>query len=56
MRFDVPDAAPTDRLNRILWHAQRGWNTVYPGVNNAVFAPLASDVDDDDREEMEEER
>jgi hypothetical protein len=21
MRFDVPDAAPTDRLNRILW----GW-------------------------------
>ena len=56
MRFDVPDAAPTDKLNRILWHVQRGWETPYPGVKQAVFAPLASDVDDDDREEVEEER
>jgi YVTN family beta-propeller protein len=54
MRFDVPDAAPTDRLNRILWHVQRGWNTPYPGVREAVFAPLASDVDDEDREVMED--
>jgi YVTN family beta-propeller protein len=56
MRFDVPDAAPTDRLNRILWHVQRGWNTPYPGVREAVFAPLASDVEDEDREVVEERR
>lgn len=54
MRFDIPDAAPTDRVNRILWHMQRGWDTPYPGVNNAVFAPLSNDVDDDDREVVEE--
>jgi hypothetical protein len=49
MRFDVPDAAPTDKLNRILWHDVRGWNVAYPGVKRAVFAPLSVDIDDDDR-------
>jgi YVTN family beta-propeller protein len=49
MRFDVPDAAPSDKLNRILWHDVRGWNTPYPGVKVAAFAPLSIDVDDDDR-------
>jgi len=53
MRFDVPDAAPTDRLNRILWHTVRGWNTPYPGVRRALFAPLSIDVEDDDREEAQ---
>ncbi len=50
MRFDIPDAAPTEKLNRILWHDVRGWNTPYPAIRNAVFAPLAIDVDDDDRD------
>lgn len=54
MRFDIPDAAPTERVNRTLWHLQRGWDTPYPGVKNAVFAPLSNDVDDDDREVLEE--
>ena len=49
MRFEVPDAAPTDKLNRILWHDVRGWNVAYPGVKRAVFAPLSIDIDDDDR-------
>jgi len=49
MRFEVPDAAPTERLNRIVWHQIRGWNKPYPGARNAVFAPLSLDVDDDDR-------
>ncbi len=49
MRFDVPDAAPADRLNRILWHQVRGWNTPYPGTRAAVFAPLSIDIDDEDR-------
>jgi YVTN family beta-propeller protein len=46
MRFDVPDAVPSERLNRILWHEAKGWNTAYPGVRRAAFAPY-----DVDREE-----
>ncbi len=49
MRWDVPDAAPTEKLNRILWHSVKGWQTAYPGVRQAVFAPYSLDVDDDDR-------
>ncbi|MBC8165926.1 MAG: bifunctional YncE family protein/alkaline phosphatase family protein [Bryobacteraceae bacterium] len=49
MRFDIPDAAPTDRLNRIVWGLVRGWNTPYPGRRDAVFSPLSVDVDDDKR-------
>jgi hypothetical protein len=47
--FTVPDAAPTERLNRILWHAVMGWTVPYPGATHAVFAPLSLDIDDDDR-------
>ena len=50
MRFDIPDAAPTEKLNRILWHDVRGWTTPHPATRNAVFAPLTIDVDDDDRD------
>jgi DNA-binding beta-propeller fold protein YncE len=49
MRFDVPDAAPTEQLNRILWHDVRGWNMDYPGIKRAAFAPLSVDLDDDER-------
>ena len=52
MRFDAPDAAPTERLNRILWGLVRGWQTPYPGPRQAVFAPLSLDIDDDDREQL----
>lgn len=51
MRFDVPDAAPTGRLNRILWGVITGWDVPYPGVQSAMFAPLAIDLDDDERGE-----
>ena len=51
MRFDVPDAAPTDRLNRILWHDVKGWKTRFPGIKQAIFAPLSVDLDDEEREE-----
>jgi hypothetical protein len=54
MRFDVPDAAPSEALNRILWHAARGWSTTYPAVKHALFFPLSIDTDDDDREERGE--
>jgi len=49
MRFDIPDAAPSERLNRILWAQVRGWNVPYPTVRRAAFAPLSLDLDDDDR-------
>ena len=51
MNFSEPDAAPTDRLNRILWHDARGWGTPFPGVKRSLFFPMAVDVEDDDREE-----
>ena len=54
MRFDIPDAAPTDRLNRILWHEARGWATPFPGVRQSLFFPMSRDVADDEREEREE--
>jgi DNA-binding beta-propeller fold protein YncE len=56
MRFDVPDAAPTDRLNRINWGLVHGWQRPYPAVRKAVFAPFAVDLDDDEREQVEEKR
>lgn len=49
MRWDVPDAAPTARLNRILWHSIKGWRAPYPGVRRSVFAPFALDLDDHER-------
>ncbi|MCC6859071.1 MAG: bifunctional YncE family protein/alkaline phosphatase family protein [Bryobacterales bacterium] len=49
MNFDVPDAAPTERLNRIVWHSLRGWNVPYPAPKRAVFAPLSLDLDDEER-------
>jgi YVTN family beta-propeller protein len=49
MRFDVPDAAPTERLNRIVWGLVRGWDQPYPQVRRGVFSPLAIDLDDEDR-------
>jgi hypothetical protein len=51
MKFDVPDAAPTERLNRILWHDARGWDTPYPAVRSSLFFPLSIDIADDEREE-----
>jgi hypothetical protein len=50
MKWSVPDAAPTERLNRILWGAIKGWDTPYPGARQSVFSPLAIDLDDEERE------
>ncbi len=54
MRLDIPDAAPSDLLNRILWHDARGWDTPFPGVRHALFFPMSVDLADDEREELEE--
>lgn len=49
MRFDVPDAAPTEALNRIVWRQVMGSKLPYPRVKQSVFVPLAVEIDDDDR-------
>jgi hypothetical protein len=54
MRFDVPDAAPSERLNRILWHDARGWKTPYPAVKQSLFFPMSISIADEDRDEVEE--
>jgi DNA-binding beta-propeller fold protein YncE len=50
MRFDVPDAAPTEALNRIVWRQVKG-RLPYPQVKRSLFAPLTVDLDDDERNE-----
>lgn len=56
MILDSPDEAPTEKLNRILWHDARGWSTPYPAVKHAMVFPLAVDVTDEDRREKVPER
>jgi hypothetical protein len=56
MNFRVPDAAPSDQLNRILWHDARGWNVPYPAARHSLFFPLAVDLADDERQEREDRR
>ncbi len=51
MNFRDPDAAPSERLNRILWHEARGWGVPYPAVRRSLFFPMAVDLTDDEREE-----
>jgi hypothetical protein len=55
MRFDGPDEAPSDALNRILWHNARGWRTPYPGVRQSLFFPMSRDLADEEREEKKRE-
>lgn len=51
MSFAGPDEAPTEQLNRILWHDAKGWSTPYPAVKRSLFFPLSIDVADDERPE-----
>ena len=54
MNFREPDAAPSELLNRILWHDARGWGVPYPEVKRSLFFPMAVDLTDDEREERME--
>jgi hypothetical protein len=53
MNWSVPDAVPTERLNRIVWGQLKGWDTPYPAPRRAVFSPLEVETEDDEREEIE---
>ncbi|HEY3935631.1 MAG TPA: bifunctional YncE family protein/alkaline phosphatase family protein [Gemmatimonadales bacterium] len=53
MRFDIPDAAPTDRLNRILWQDAKGWGNPYPRTRASLFFPMTVDVGDKDRDDKD---
>ncbi|HLZ45408.1 MAG TPA: bifunctional YncE family protein/alkaline phosphatase family protein [Gemmatimonadales bacterium] len=50
MNFSEPDAAPSELLNRILWHDARGWDVPYPAVKQSVFLPMSVDLTDEERE------
>jgi hypothetical protein len=50
MDFANVDAAPTETLNRILWHVAKGWETPYPEVRHSVFFPMSLDLADEERE------
>ena len=50
MRWNVPDAAPAEKLNQILWGLVRGWTEPYPRARSAVFAPLTLDIEDSARD------
>ncbi len=56
MNFREPDAAPSEQLNRILWHEARGWNVPYPKVQRSLFFPLAVDLSDAEKEAREEKK
>ncbi len=54
MNFKIPDAAPTERLNQILWRDVRGPDAKYPKVTQSVFAPYSNDLDDEEKDERNE--
>jgi len=56
MNFKVPDAAPTARLNRILWRDGMGQTAPYPKLAQAVFAPYSNDLDDEEKESRARDR
>jgi DNA-binding beta-propeller fold protein YncE len=49
MNFSAPDTAPMARLNRIIWHSVRGWDTAYPPERRAAFLPTGAGEDEDER-------
>lgn len=48
MNFEEPDAAPTGKVNRMIWASVRGWDTPYPAAKQGAFLPPEPDDDDDD--------
>lgn len=49
MNFLIPDAAPEEMVNRMIWASVRGWTVPYPANKKGVFLPAGSGDDDDRR-------
>ena len=45
MNFDVPDSAPSAKLNEVIWHSVKGANVPMPASRHTV---IPADKDDDD--------
>jgi hypothetical protein len=43
MNWLIPDAAPTEKLNRVLWRNAKGHAATYPARSHALFQPYAAD-------------
>jgi len=56
MNFSVPDAAPSEVLNRILWNDAKGWNWPYPTVRHSIFGFYSTGGDGDEKERREREK
>ncbi len=48
MDFSKEDAAPDDELNKILWVAMKGENSIMPSPKRAAFIRVSGKKDDDD--------
>lgn len=53
MNFSIPDAAPSEVLNRILWKDAKGWNRPYPTVKRSIFGLYSTGGERDEKERSE---
>lgn len=51
MNFAEPDAAPTAKVNRMIWASVRGWDAPYPIARQGAFLPAAAPDDDDEEDD-----
>jgi YVTN family beta-propeller protein len=56
MNFSVPDTAPSEVLNRILWNDAKGWNWPYPTVRHSIFGFYSAGGEGDEKERREQEK
>jgi YVTN family beta-propeller protein len=47
MNFLIPDAAPAQKVNRMIWASVRGWTSPYPASKKGAFLPAGPGGDDD---------
>jgi hypothetical protein len=50
MNFLIPDAAPAQMVNRMIWASVRGWASPYPAARKGAFLPAGPGSGDDDDE------
>jgi YVTN family beta-propeller protein len=50
MNWLIPDAAPTEELNRVLWRSAKGHQAKYPAGTHALFQPYAGDTEKKDKD------